>query len=98
MSPGFVVGAAELIIGGDFKPARQTGAVTWRYISDRVLPCLFSHQEGGIVWRYDIVDIVGRYSVPTRTCHLTKKIFWYQLHYQQTNNEGLYLLSTLHSY
>jgi hypothetical protein len=75
MSPGFVVGAAVLRIGGDFKPARYTRAVTWRYTSDRVLSFLFSHQQGGNFWRYDIVDIVGRYSVPTRTCHLTKKSF-----------------------
>jgi len=98
MSPGFVVGAAGVIIGGDFKPARYTGAVTERYTSDRVLPFPLSHQGGGIVWWYGIADIVGRYSVSTRTCHLTKKIFCYQLHYWQTNTEGIYLLCTLYCY
>jgi hypothetical protein len=60
MSPGFVVGAAGVIIGGDFKPARYRGAITGRYISDRVVPFLFSHQGDGTVWQHDIVDIVVR--------------------------------------
>ena len=33
-----------------------------------------------LVYAVMSLDIVGRYSVPTRTCYLTKKIF-YQLHY-----------------
>jgi len=74
-------GRCRLHNGGDFKPARYTRAVTRRYTSDRYLSFLFSHQGGVMVWRHDIVDMVGRYSVPTRTCHLTKKIFCYRLHY-----------------
>jgi len=66
MSPGFIVGAAGVIIGGDFKPTLYMGAVTRRYTSVRVLPFLFWHQGDRIVWRYGILDIVGRYSVPTR--------------------------------
>jgi len=81
MSPGFVVGAEGVIIGCDFKSARYKGAVTGRYTGDRVVPFLFSHQGGGIVWQHDIVDIVGRYTVPTRMCRLVKKIVCYQQHY-----------------
>ena len=82
------MGAAGVSTGGVFKPARYTGAVSGRYAT-----FLFLHQGGGIVCQYDIVDIVARYSVPARTCHLTKKIFVIScITSRQTLKDRIYLL------